>query len=571
MWSVCTQRPKVRVRVKGPTHLTAVENRLHVVETALGKLFPDGDMHALALDILLDEGINSQQRPINLGGSPATSIAISEDPISSDYGLVGDQQLSPDEPPGHFGMEIDPPLRSPPLVTGREHTQFIDNYFAQYHVLYPILHEKSFRRDLQAQSPSPLFRLLVQIILAIGAWLRPQAHEGLDEKFFVEAQRQFQRIPITDQTDISIVQALILMGDVAQKQGSAEESGHYIGTALRIAVTLNLHAEPPVSLSELDKEIRRRVWWSVYCAESCSAKIYGRPLLLPDDNLITALTRSSRQLPAPTDDTTIYTGLIQQSNYHRMANKIYRQLLSKPLVTPKDVDEAEQTIDAWHRSTLFCVQVRDRDARPEWQFIARHRQILCDTSLRLLIHRPMLLRWFKISKSSSHTVETAYPDNGSEARCRAHGLKIARNTISVIVDTLSRGRYSRLTLAFTLYAFFHALIVPLIHLKTDPWAPTSISCMQDLEKAKSVLDNLPIERDALSRYFAVVLRRLFTVASQVNEGSIGDKVVASERGIGSNVLQRRSHDIFGREELSLLEAGSFSPSCGLDFSEWVHL
>jgi hypothetical protein len=34
--------------------------------------------------------------------------------------------------------------------------------------------------------------------------------------------------------------------------------------------------------------------------------------------------------------------------------------------------------------------------------------------------------------------------------------------------------------------------------------------MQDLEKARTALDNLPIEGDAQSGYFAVVLRRLFT-------------------------------------------------------------
>ncbi|KAL4744369.1 fungal-specific transcription factor domain-containing protein [Aspergillus terricola var. indicus] len=389
-----------------------------------------------------------------------------------------------------------------------------------------------------------------------------------------------------------MIQGLILLGDFAQKQGSAEESGHYIGTALRIAVTQNLHTEPRASssLSELDKEIRRRVWWSAYCAESCSAKIYGRPLLLPDDNLITvsmvsnihenALTSSSTLLPAPTDDTTIYTGLNQQSSYHRMANSIYHRLLSSPAVTPKDVDEAQQKIDAWHRSSSFCVQLGDRSARPEWHFTARRRQILCDQSLRLLIYRPMLLHWYGLRGSSPNSnSEPTYQDQDTagEARCRAQGLKIARTTIAMITDSFSNRHYSRLTLSFTLYAFFHALIVPLIHVKTDPWSSASISCMQDLEKARTALDNLPIEGDAQSGYFAVVLRRLFTVASRINDSSIQSSLGlaghAEDRTLDPAAVRRRRYDIFGGEELALLEAEDLAPSpaFGLDFSEWVHL
>jgi hypothetical protein len=175
---------------------------------------------------------------------------------------------------------------------------------------------------------------------------------------------------------------------------------------------------------------------------------------LLNNALLQALTSSSTLLPAPTDDTTIYTGLNQQSSYHRMANSIYHRLLSSPAVTPKDVDEAQQKIDAWHRSLSFCVQLGYRSARPEWHFTARRRQILCDQSLRLLIYRPMLLHWYGLRGSSPNSnSEPTYQDQDTagEARCRAQGLKIARTTIAMITDSFSNRHYSRLTLSFTLW------------------------------------------------------------------------------------------------------------------------
>jgi hypothetical protein len=115
------------------------------------------------------------------------------------------------------------------------------------------------------------------------------------------------------------------------------------------------------------------------------------------------------------------------------------------------------------------------------------------------------------------------------------------------------------------------LIVPLIHIKKDPFSAVSISLMQDFVRAEAAVDCLPVKDDALAAYFVVVLRRLFTVASRVN----------SAAGEGGSSLSGRSetvydthggrNNIFGAQELALLEAGELEPSCGLDLSEWVNL
>lgn len=174
------------------------------------------------------------------------------------------------------------------MAAVNEDSKFVDIYFTQYHTLYPILHEETFRSVQGHSTRPPHWPVLANAVLALGAWLSPDAQQGLDMAYFARAEEYFEKTPIGTQGNLTLVQALVLLSELAQKQGIPEKSGRYIGSSVQMAVALNLHVEPQDSENtELDKEIRRRVWWSVYCAESCSAKIYGRPLLLPEDALIT--------------------------------------------------------------------------------------------------------------------------------------------------------------------------------------------------------------------------------------------------------------------------------------------
>lgn len=130
-----------------------------------------------------------------------------------------------------------------------------------------------------------------------------------------------------------------------------------------------------------------------------------------------------------------------------MANRIYRRLLSCPNLTAKKVQELEEFINEWHKESSLCLQVTNPSPAPDWYLSARRRQVLCDRSLRLLIHRPLLLRWLKresIDGGSSTSNDFA------EARCRAHGLQIARKTIDMVSDLFVSGRYSQLNLSFVL-------------------------------------------------------------------------------------------------------------------------
>lgn len=128
-----------------------------------------------------------------------------------------------------------------------------------------------------------------------------------------------------------------------------------------------------------------------------------------------------------------------------MVNGLYRGLISSTSVTAQDIKSLEETIDRWHIGSSFCTQHANFHSVPNWYLVARNKQELCDRSLRLLIHRPLLLQWIARKRLGASDEE-----HSGELSCLAHGLGIARNTIDVISGMISNGQFSKLTIPFML-------------------------------------------------------------------------------------------------------------------------
>ncbi|KAF5015252.1 hypothetical protein F66182_13483, partial [Fusarium sp. NRRL 66182] len=243
-----------------------------------------------------------------------------------------------------------------------EEDSYIDAYFRHYHPIFPFIYKPTFMAQYHQERSTDnprAWAILLNAVLAMGAWCSSTDIDLHTEQIFVErAQRDFQQLSILDPGSVTLIQALIILSDCYQRLGNPKASWQYLGIASRMALSLELHKEKVyvnADLHPIDREIQRRVWWALYCSDSCASKIYGLPLLLPEDSLITAkpvlnireedFTYSSPGVPPERDEITIYWGLIQQSSYHRMANSIYRDLLSVGCPNVADIETLERRIN----------------------------------------------------------------------------------------------------------------------------------------------------------------------------------------------------------------------------------
>ncbi|KAF3046886.1 hypothetical protein E8E12_005440 [Didymella heteroderae] len=98
---------------------------------------------------------------------------------------------------------------------------------------------------------------------------------------------------IIELNSIRTVQATFVIGVYLLPASAISSSYVYLGLALRKALAIDLHLEPEeASISDTEKELRRRLWWAVYSLERCTTVKLNRPRSV-DTVIITA------NLPSP--------------------------------------------------------------------------------------------------------------------------------------------------------------------------------------------------------------------------------------------------------------------------------
>ncbi|KAB8259278.1 fungal-specific transcription factor domain-containing protein [Aspergillus pseudonomiae] len=583
----CVYPEKVKRSPLTRQHLTAVESRLEVLEAALGKLFPGGATETIIRSLLsdspdFDASSQPSTEPASVTNVPV-DLTIQNEPSLDSQQKDDLADIEMRESQGSLDVHsLDPqPSDLPPSMTDIDETRLIRAYFEHYHTIFPFIHETTFMKQYETGSLVPQDReweILRDMVLAVGSWcLQDNDYLSNGHIFAQRAKKRLDQLSILGQSSISLVQALLLMNHYHEKYGQPKDSWTFLGLATRMSIGLGLHQQLTYSrddISPLVKEIWRRVWWSVYCFDSCSSKIHGLPILLPEDKLITVkpvsniadedLTEATRLHPNERDNWTIYTGLILQSSYHRMANSINNRILSTDQITLFDMNTYEQMINDWHNNLTLCTQHTKVDELPVWARYARDRQMLCDRSLRLLIHRPALLDWLRRKQISRG--QAILGEEPSERQCRTSGLNLARGTIKLTSRLIQEHQYSNVTLPFILYALLHAVLVPIIHLKADQSVTESITWLQDIDEAKQTLSFVSVQHDALATHFLVILNRITPssfIVTDENENRNSDPLQPSD-------LQPAPTGIFGNSELGLLDPTIEGPTSRLAFSDWIN-
>ncbi|KAL2114271.1 hypothetical protein VUR80DRAFT_9493 [Thermomyces stellatus] len=214
---------------------------------------------------------------------------------------------------------------------------FLDLYWQAYHTcLFPILHESEFTehyRSLfttpgQPRKPSALVDIVLALCMQRGVSAVPSIR-GQKPVAFCDASvagrqhfRRYRRLVQYEMESptISTLQSCVLCGIYFCNGTFMNMADNECGLAVRIAYMLGLHREPPPTMSLRERELRKRVWWSLYVLDTKIGVKLGRPFLLsrtdaepslPDDSRNAAM-ESGSHFAAPDDETTWLSFSVQQ-------------------------------------------------------------------------------------------------------------------------------------------------------------------------------------------------------------------------------------------------------------------
>ncbi|KAJ5111125.1 hypothetical protein N7532_001660 [Penicillium argentinense] len=649
----CKYSPKVSRSPLTRQHLTYVEDRLHSFETALSRLFPGGDLDATLRSLIQNpeppkapssksssrhstpakpdadrtepapealpqqaDGFDWAEKELTLGDLTDGMAALSIKPEGAGY-FGASSSVVPLRALFDHGFDLNIPVRSArsggvPLKaqllesapSGLIEQAFIDAYFLNYHTSYPFVHEPTFRAQFNEPSLRPhgtAWQILLNTILALGAWSIGDDSSDLDITFYQEARSCLQQASVFETGNLTLVQALLLLSNYAQKRNKPNTGWNYLGLAVRMAMSLGLHKEfPGWKISLLQREIRRRLWWGVFIFDSGAAKTFGRPILLPEESVMdakqvlnihdNALTPATISLPPESPGPTLYSGLIAQAQFHLLTNSVYQRLISSPSITPEETLNLQKPMDEWYKALpsymhypLQPLSMQPTQPDPDNLALVRNRLLWRNWNLIILIYRPILLRWAARRwgpQSGGSDGSSVSSDGGAEdpceTECRMRCLQNARLTISSISDYMDNYVCTRIGAWYMLYFLFQAGLIPMVFLMTDPTNPEAPGWIQDIETTKALLNHPSFCNNRFAARCSEVINRLLCPPS----GSVPGMQPGSQQPNQQQYPQQQPPQSFmpfpehlfsdpGFGGMFPVEQTMPSPG-GMDFSEWVN-
>ncbi|KIW95283.1 uncharacterized protein Z519_03867 [Cladophialophora bantiana CBS 173.52] len=163
--------------------------------------------------------------------------------------------------------------------------RLVDLFFDNVAPILPLVHEPSFRKELDAlyddhKSASIAFSSVINVVFAYGC-----DYLDLDLKRTYELAQTFHEratdlilLVCYELASLEVVQALLLV--TLHLNSSMQFHRMWINTGLlvRTAQALNLHLDPSDwDISMMEKELRKRFWWSIYSLDRFISLKHGRP------------------------------------------------------------------------------------------------------------------------------------------------------------------------------------------------------------------------------------------------------------------------------------------------------
>ncbi|KAL1953765.1 hypothetical protein VTO42DRAFT_2296 [Malbranchea cinnamomea] len=168
------------------------------------------------------------------------------------------------------------------------------------HPLFPVLHKTSFmkqyeeiwssndpreRRTEHCSMDEVIFSSIINILFALGCkfsgHIPASERASIADDFYQRSRKIFVYDPL-DSGSVQQVQFLLLNGVYLQSTRYANRCWNAVGLAIRVAQSLGMHLDQPDERqeSQVDREMRRRIWHTCVILDKLLAMTFGRPTMV---------------------------------------------------------------------------------------------------------------------------------------------------------------------------------------------------------------------------------------------------------------------------------------------------
>jgi len=399
---------------------------------------------------------------------------------------------------------------------------FVEAFFEHVHPNYLLFHRPTFqlRYETMWSQPHVLMRDIepgwmccIFMMLVFGA----QALENHDKKQATQIQRHYLNLvearmhQLISATTLINVQAILLLQLYQHNCTERNSAFMLLGCASRMAMALGMHREGTSGgFDEMEREIRKRVWWTTYMFEQTQCAILGRPCAI-DDTEVNITFPDELMLDG---GLSVPPGYIEYSvQLSKLLSDIRRKIYAAPTNLKQHGDSPKISaavqclldLDSWHNSLppslrLECISNLPKHRRA---VLLLHIQFYHTQSL---VARPFILRkvGVQLARRLGKHVRSQDLDQEELNLSSACGT-FSRKAALLLHQLLGSGMFDGVAWLDAFYIYQSVFILALDFL-ARPWDESDSA--EDLARKKAV-------RDVMGALRNVKLCPTYTILTQV--------------------------------------------------------
>ncbi|KAI1761077.1 fungal-specific transcription factor domain-containing protein [Hypoxylon sp. FL1150] len=248
-------------------------------------------------------------------------------------------------------------------LTPTQEEYFISLFWQSYHTSVPVLDEAAFKEHYQSlwttsgreRKPSALVDIVIALCVQYGVALQPGSGQGGGNSEFhkldshdatIAGRWHFQRCQSLLTSDLEnptifTLQCHILSTVYLCSGAFPNMSDSTCTLAVRTAFMLGLHVDPPSDMPQRDREIRKRLWWTLFVLDSKISMKLGRPFLIDQSDTTCGYPGDDREIATASgtilaplgEDVTWLTFSIHNVKLFQAARTAYTAFYKKQLET----------------------------------------------------------------------------------------------------------------------------------------------------------------------------------------------------------------------------------------------